>query len=151
MDWQIWWIFSDPVTYVKPSPHTIRTMHIFSSSGRNLSKSRFYRMWLDLGKPSVWDPRVICAMCVFSSSGRKLSKSRFCHVTEFGKTLCMGFVQCAFLVAQVEICQTPDFVIHMSNNPSNCWHHLRSNTKAKQTFILTHLVPYPEPVAMGAD
>ena len=31
------------------------------------------------------------------------------------------FAQCAFLVAQVEICQSPDFVIYMSNNPSsNC-------------------------------
>ena len=30
------------------------------------------------------------------------------------------FAQCAFVVAQVEICQSPDFVIYMSNNPSNC-------------------------------
>ena len=31
------------------------------------------------------------------------------------------FAQCAFLVAQLEICQSPDFVIYMSNNPSsNC-------------------------------
>ena len=31
------------------------------------------------------------------------------------------FAQYAFLVAQVEICQNPDFVIYMSNNPSsNC-------------------------------
>ena len=30
------------------------------------------------------------------------------------------FAQCVFLVAQVEICQSPDFVIYMSNNPSNC-------------------------------
>ena len=28
------------------------------------------------------------------------------------------FAQYAFLVAQVEICQSPDFVIYMSNNPS---------------------------------
>ena len=36
------------------------------------------------------------------------------------------FVQCAFLVAQVEICQSPDFVIYMSNNPSsNCCRLLR--------------------------
>ena len=36
------------------------------------------------------------------------------------------FTQCAFLVAQVEICQSPDFVIYMSNNPStNCCRHLR--------------------------
>ena len=35
-------------------------------------------------------------------------------------------MQCAFLVAQVEICQSPDFVIYMSNNPSsNCCHLLR--------------------------
>ena len=30
------------------------------------------------------------------------------------------FAQYAFLVAKVEICQSPDFVIYMSNNPSNC-------------------------------
>ena len=36
------------------------------------------------------------------------------------------FAQCAFLVAQVEICQSSDFVIYMSNNPSsNCCRLLR--------------------------
>ena len=30
------------------------------------------------------------------------------------------FAQCTFLVAQVEICQSPDFFIYMLNNPSNC-------------------------------
>ena len=35
------------------------------------------------------------------------------------------FMMCAFLVARVEICQSPDFVIHMSNNPSsNCCRRL---------------------------
>ena len=34
--------------------------------------------------------------------------------------ICARFTYCAFLVAQVEICQSPDFVIYMSNNPSNC-------------------------------
>ena len=34
--------------------------------------------------------------------------------------ICARFAQCALLVAQVEICQSPDFVIYMSNNPSNC-------------------------------
>ena len=35
--------------------------------------------------------------------------------------ICVRFAQCLFLVAQVEICQSPDFVIYMSNNPSfNC-------------------------------
>ena len=29
------------------------------------------------------------------------------------------FAQCAFLVAQVEICESPDFVIYISNNPSS--------------------------------
>ena len=34
--------------------------------------------------------------------------------------------QCAFLVAQVKNCQTSDFVISMSNNPStNCYRRLR--------------------------
>ena len=37
------------------------------------------------------------------------------------------FAQSAFLVAQVEICQSPDFImISMSNNPSsNCFRPLR--------------------------
>ena len=49
------------------------------------------KMWPDLGKPSVWDPRAIRAMRV--------------------------------LVAQVEICQSPDIVVYMSNKPSsNCCH-----------------------------
>ena len=30
------------------------------------------------------------------------------------------FAHSAFLVAQVQICHSPDFVIYMSNNPSNC-------------------------------
>ena len=41
------------------------------------------------------------------------------NVTGFG--IRVRFVQCALLVAQVEICQSPDFVIDMSNNPSYCW------------------------------
>ena len=32
-------------------------------------------------------------------------------VTGFEKTLCKGFTQCTFLVAHVEICQSPNFVI----------------------------------------
>ena len=52
------------------------------------------------------------------------------NVTGFGKTLRMGSARdsrksCAFLVAQVQICQSPDFVIYMSNNPSNCCRLLR--------------------------
>ena len=51
------------------------------------------------------------------------SVSCITYVTGFGKILrmygiCARFAQCAFLVAQVEICQS---VIYMSNNPSsNC-------------------------------
>ena len=45
------------------------------------------------------------------------------------------FAQCAFLVAKVEICQSPDFVIYVSNNPSsNCCRRLWRlvvHTKAK--------------------
>ena len=38
----------------------------------------------------------------------------------------MRFAQCVFLVGQVQICQSPDFVISMSDNPSsNCSRHLR--------------------------
>ena len=53
------------------------------------------------------------------------------YVTGFGKTLPpygirMRFAQCVFLVAQIKICQSPDFVIYMSNNPSsNCYRLLR--------------------------
>ena len=56
-------------------------------------------------------------------------------VTGFEKTLRMGstrnsrntqFAQCAFLVPGVKNCQSPDFVISMSNNPSsNCYRRLR--------------------------
>ena len=34
--------------------------------------------------------------------------------------ICMRFAQFAFLVARVQICHSPKFVISMSNNPSNC-------------------------------
>ena len=48
------------------------------------------------------------------------------YMTGFGETLRMRFAQCAFLVAQVEICQSPDFIIYTSNNPSsNCCRLLR--------------------------
>ena len=41
------------------------------------------------------------------------------YVTGFRKTLRnLRFAQCAFLVAQVKICQCPDFVMYMLNNPS---------------------------------
>ena len=43
-------------------------------------------------------------------------------MTRFGKTLCKGsarFAQCAFLVAQVKIYQSPDFVIYMSTRVNN--------------------------------
>ena len=54
------------------------------------------------------------------------------------------FVQCAFLVPQVENHESPDFVISMSKNPSsNCCRRLRRLlwvTKAKQTFISIYLV-----------
>ena len=56
------------------------------------------------------------------SSGRHLL-----YVTGFGKTLCKGSV-CDSCNArfQVEIHQSPDSVIYMSNNPSsNCCCHLR--------------------------
>ena len=39
--------------------------------------------------------------------------------------ICTWFAQCVFLVAQVEIYQSPDFVISMLNNPSNCSRLLR--------------------------
>ena len=39
-------------------------------------------------------------------------------------------VRFAFLVAQVEICRSPDFIIYMSNNPSN----LPSSTEANRAI-----------------
>ena len=40
--------------------------------------------------------------------------------------------QCAFLLVQVEICQSPDIVIYMSNNPSsNSCHLLRKLVKGE--------------------
>ena len=35
--------------------------------------------------------------------------------------ICMRFVQCEFLVvAQIEICQSSDFIIYMSSKPNCC-------------------------------
>ena len=51
------------------------------------------------------------------------------------------FTQCAFLVAQVEICQSPDFVIYMSNNPSNCCRLLRRLVVLYEGEISLHFDP----------
>ena len=52
------------------------------------------------------------------------------------------FAQCAFLVAQVQICQSPDFVIYMSNNPSsNCCRLLRRLVVLYEGEISLHLDP----------
>ena len=52
--------------------------------------------------------------------------------------------QCAFLVAQVEICQSPDFVIYMSNNPSsNCCRLLR-RVMYRQWRILRNIALRPK-------
>ena len=65
------------------------------------------------------------------------------------------FAQYAFLVAQVEICQSPDFVIYMSNNPSsNCCRLLRRLVMLYEGEISLHFDPpsrHTEPVAMGAN
>ena len=53
----------------------------------------------------------------------------------------MRFAQCAFLVAQVEICQSPDFVIYMSNNPSNCCRLLRRLIVLYEGEISLHFDP----------
>ena len=67
------------------------------------------------------------------------------NVTGFGKTLRMGscarFAQCAFLVAQVQICQSPDFVIYMSNNPSNYCRLLQRLVVLYEGEISLHLDP----------
>ena len=51
------------------------------------------------------------------------------------------FVQYAFLVAQVEICQSPDFVIYMSNNPPNCCRLLRRLVVLYKGEISLHFDP----------
>ena len=55
--------------------------------------------------------------------------------------ICARFAQCAFLAAQVEICQSPDFVIHMSNNPSNCCRLLRRLVVLYEGEISLHFDP----------
>ena len=59
------------------------------------------------------------------------------------------FVLCAFLVvvvAQVEICRSPGFVIYMSNNPSfNCCHRLRRPVDLYQGKISLHFGPPSQP------
>ena len=54
------------------------------------------------------------------------------------------FAQCTFLVAQVEICQSPDFVIYMSNNPSNCC-RLRRPVDLYKGEISLHFDPPSRP------
>ena len=52
------------------------------------------------------------------------------------------FAQCAFLVAQVEICQSPDFVMYMLNNPSfNCCRVLRRLVTLYEGEISLHFDP----------
>ena len=52
------------------------------------------------------------------------------------------FAQCAFLVALVEICQSPDFVTYMSNNPSsNCCRLLRRLVVLYEGEISLHFDP----------
>ena len=52
------------------------------------------------------------------------------------------FAQSAFLVAQAEICQSPDFVIYMSNTPSsNCCRLLRRLVVLYEGEISLHFDP----------
>ena len=52
------------------------------------------------------------------------------------------FAQCAFLVAQVLICESPDFVIYISNNPSsNCCRLLRRLVVLYEGEISLHFDP----------
>ena len=52
------------------------------------------------------------------------------------------FAQCAFLVAKVEICQSPHFVIYVSNNPSsNCCRCLRRLVVLCKGEISLHFGP----------
>ena len=51
------------------------------------------------------------------------------------------FVQCVYLVAQVEICRSPDFVIYISNNPSNCCRLIRRLVVLYEGEISLHFDP----------
>ena len=56
--------------------------------------------------------------------------------------ICMRFALCAFLVAQVQICRSPDFVIYMLNDPSsNCCRLLRRLVVLYEGEISHHLDP----------
>ena len=62
------------------------------------------------------------------------------YVTGFEKTR-LGFAQCTFLLAQVKIYQSPDFVIYMSNNPSNYCRLLRRLIMLYEGEISLHFDP----------
>ena len=49
------------------------------------------------------------------------------------------------IVAHVEICQSPDFVIHMSNYPSNCCRRLRRPLDLYKGEISLHFDPPSRP------
>ena len=69
---------------------------------------------------------------------------QFLNVTGFGKILRKGSThdsRNALLVAQVKNCQSPNFVIHMSNNPSNCCHRLRRLVVLYNGEISLHFDP----------
>ena len=56
--------------------------------------------------------------------------------------ICEQFAQCAVLVAQAEICRSPDFVIYMSNNPSTiCCRLLRRLVVLYEGEISLHFDP----------
>ena len=64
------------------------------------------------------------------------------------------FAQSAFLVAHIKICQSPDFVIYMSNNPCNCCRLLRRLVVLYEGEINLHFDPpsrHTEPVAMSGN
>ena len=62
----------------------------------------------------------ICDECKASIEGHFITDGKCDRIREnppYG--IRARFAQCTFLVAQVEICRSPDFVIYMSNNPSS--------------------------------
>ena len=82
----------------------------------------------------------------------KNPSANYCHrlrrvyVTVYGKSpaygICALFAQCAFLVAQLEICRSPGFVIYMSSNPSsNCCRLLRRLVVLYEGEISLHFDP----------
>ena len=76
----------------------------------------------------------ILPRCLYENVQGCILLAKYSNLSTFGPsvpTIVTGFelhtfAQCTFLVADVQICQSPDFVTSMSSNPSNYSLHLRT-------------------------